>query len=76
VIPEDFGSDCAFLPPKKPNLNLSGMELASMRATQMQESAIDVSLAIEAQKYYRADLASGNLVGSTSNLTSIGVART
>jgi len=76
VIPEDFGSDCAFLPPKKPNLNLSGMELASMRATQMQESAIDVSLAIEAQKYYRADLASGNLAGSTPNLTSIGVART
>jgi len=37
-------------PPNKPNLNLSGMELASMWATQMQETAIEELSAIEAQK--------------------------
>jgi len=50
VLPEDVGLDCAFLPPKKPSLHLSGMELESMRAALMLESETEVSLAIEAKK--------------------------
>jgi len=74
VVPEDFGPDCVLLPPNKPNLNLSGMELASMWATEMQEAAIEELLAIEAQKYYRDELVSKNVAGCAPNLTSIGVA--
>jgi len=68
VIPEDVGPDCARLPPKKPSLHLSGMELESMRAALMLESATEVPLAIEAKKYYRAKLASGSVAGSTLTL--------
>ena len=65
VIPEDVGPDCALLPPKKQSLHLSGMELESMRAALMLESATEVPFAIEARKYYRAKLASGTVAGST-----------
>jgi len=65
VIPEDVGPDCALLPPKKPSLHLSGMELESMRAALMLELATEVPLAIKAKKYYRAKLVSGSVAGST-----------
>jgi len=41
------------------------MELASMQAALLQDSAIEVPWAIEAKKYYRAKLASGNVAEST-----------